>query len=229
MNTLITALTSFTDILNLGRLIFYTFAGALVMGPLRAIVCLLSESQHEQSDSFFVVLSGHAKIDDWYTFGILSLVAGFVLSTIGFSTIIDGAGTKAVAALEPEAKTSSFAYNYPRMTKANGGEKDYASWLISEYYRFVEIAVFLPLGAMMGLVLLAVYALLFLLRDAGRPSVAGFTDAHLSLVVLSATVLGVYYHLWPEVWEKRVLLPVVGAYLRAKRDLVKRLEEMEKA
>ena len=46
-----------TDILNLGRLIFYTFAGALVMSPLQAIVKLLSESQQNQSDSFFVKMS----------------------------------------------------------------------------------------------------------------------------------------------------------------------------
>src|SRR5438445_679567 len=77
------------------------------------------------------------------------------------------------------ANVNSYPYNYPLLRQKK--DEDYAMWLISEYYRFVEIATYIPLGGIIGLILLALYMFVFLFWNPARPDVVGLTTVHIIL------------------------------------------------
>lgn len=217
---------SFTDILNVGRIIFYPFAGVLIVLPLYMIVrLLLGEPSHLLSTQMYEDLKKITTASWSVTFTLFasSLVVGFLLATVGSSMVLGGLSTDVNTEVEREPLArDSFSYNYPFLR--NLAKEDYAGWLISEYYRYVEIATYIPLGGIIGLALIEVYVFVFLLWDFARLGSAGLTAAHtMFLIILGALVL-IKYYLWPEIWVKQVLIPVMRTYLRARRNLINGLE-----
>ena len=69
-----------------------------------------------------------------------------------------------------------YSYSYPRLVSGgvrpkDGSGKDYAAWLISEYYRYVEIAVFIPYSILLSLPVYSFYSLVYLIRTAWQREV----------------------------------------------------------
>jgi len=225
----------FTDILNVGRIIFYPFGGALIVLPLYMILRLLlvmgePGASPALTTSFFTQMSidlKHITMASWpVTFALLasSVVVGFLLATVGFPMVLDGLSADVNTEVEREPLAqSSFSYNYP-LLRNNKDKEDYAGWLISEYYRFIEIATYIPLGGIIGLMLSEVYVGVFLLGDFARSGSPGLTAAHTMFLILLGALVVIKYYVWPEIWAKRVLIPVLRNYLRAKRNLINGLE-----
>ena len=210
-----------TDILNLGRLIFYTAAGALIVFPAFMTGRLLIEPSTSISGQMAGAGAALAKGPVQAVLFLASMVVGFLIATAGFPVVLDGLSDEIRRQMAQEAVGSasySFPRNYPLLRSKS--DDDYAAWLISEYYRYVEIATYIPLGAIGGLVLAALYLLLFLLKDSARPGAAGLTSAHLAFLVVLTTLALIRYWLWPEVWAKRVVVPTIRTYLSAKKNLI---------
>lgn len=212
---------SFTDILNVGRIIFYPFAGFLTIVPFYMIVRLLLDEQPSRLLSTQMLKNLHnitnTTLTVTFTLFMSSLVVGFLLATVGFPMLIDGLGPDISMDVEGEPLAmNSFPYNYPLLRNKKDKDEDYAGWLISEYYRYVEIVTYIPLGGYIGLVLIEVYVFVFLLR-AGS---AGLTAAHTIFLIILGTLVLIKYYVWPEIWVKRILIPVLRTYLRAKRNLI---------
>lgn len=217
---------SITDILNVGRLIFYPFAGILIVFPLYMIVRLLLAEPCETLSAQILIDLRHITNSSWSAASILfasSVVVGFLLATTGFSMVLEELGADVNKNVEQELLSmSSLSYNYPLLRQNK--DEDYAGWLISEYYRYVEIAAYIPLGGIIGLVLLEAYVFLFLLRV----SLVGFTGAHTTFLVILGALVLIKYYVWPEIWVKQVLKSVIRTYLRAKRDLIDGVKRMDK-
>lgn len=226
MKELFDQIKSITDTLNVGRLIFYPFAGVLIVyplsmliqllvtGPCRPLFAQMYQDLNASGAGLGIVLS--------------SIVVGFLVATVGFSAVLEDVVAKVKEEIKQEsANENSFSYNYPLLRQKK--EEDYATWLISEYYRFVEIATYIPLGGISGFVLLELYMFAFLFLDPARRTVAGLTTVHVILVILLGVLILIKYYVWPEVWVKRVLIPVMRTYLRAKKDLIDGVKVVDKA
>jgi len=164
----------------------------------------------------------HVTITSWSVTWLLvatSLIMGFLIAIIGFSTVlvdlVQRLPSEVLVPFGPE--NTSFTYNYPLLRKNKN--EDYATWLISEYYRYIEIATYIPLGAIIGLALLDVYVFLFLVKDFASP-VSGLTEAHFVFLLLFVAWVAVAVWFWPEIWLKRVVAPAVQSYIDSKRKLI---------
>ena len=212
---------SVTDILNVGRLIFYPFAGALVVVPLYLILRLALVDPAPTLSAQLLIDARHVTMTSWSVTWILigsSMIIGFLIATIGFSMLSDLASRMPAEVLTPlSPESTSFTYNYP-LLRQNEAE-DYATWLISEYYRYIEIATYIPLGGIIGLGLVGVYVLVFLLKDFAGPR-AGFTEAHAAFLFIFVVWMVVALWFWPEVWLKRVVAPIVQTYVDSKRKII---------
>jgi hypothetical protein len=191
---------SIADIMNIGRLIFYTFAGALTAIPLYMILSLLlidgtsapSLFTQMRYDLRNITVSAGSFVS--WSLAWTSLIAGFLLAVVGFPLALVGVGAIVDQRMdkEPSDTKYSFPFNYPFLR--NTANEDYAAWLISNYYRYVEITVYIPLGAVVGLALLEVYVFIFLIGDFARPGLPGLTATHIMLLlILSLLVLIKYY------------------------------------
>jgi uncharacterized membrane protein len=98
--------------------------------------------------------------------------------------------------------------------------EDYAAWVVGEYYRYVEIATFIPLGAIAGVIAMILGLAIFLIRDMANTKSAGFTTVHGALLVLAILLAVVTSYVWSEIWMKRVVEPCIRTYLVAKRNLI---------
>jgi hypothetical protein len=213
---------SITDILNIGRLIFYPFAGALAVVPLYMIVRLVLVDPAPTLMAQLLIDSRHVTTTSWSVTLVLmgaSMIVGFMIATVAFSTVL----ADLIQRLPPEIWTpispesTSFTYNYP-LLRQNESE-DYATWLISEFYRYVEIATYIPLGGIIGLALFEVYVFLFLVKDFAGPT-SGFTEAHTIFLLVFVALIVVAVWFWPEVWLKRVVIPTMQGYLDSKRKII---------
>lgn len=207
-------LSKATDILNLGRLIFYTAAGALVVLPACLIGTLFLNEENLRTVSESL----------WTAVGLLvtSMVVGFLIAAAAFPLVIDDLSADVRREMTGQAEADeahSFPRNYP-VLRGKGGVEDYAAWLISEYYRYVEIAAYIPLGGIIGLVLVDIYVLLVLLRESTQRAHAGLTVNHVLFAMIFVALIVIRYWLWPEVWAKRVIAPTIRTYLRAKQQLI---------
>lgn len=216
---------SITDILNVGRLIFYTFAGVLCVIPLFMVISLLLMDGGSAPSLFTQMRDDLRNITTATETSIIwglawtSLVAGFLLAVAGFPLALEDIGATAKQAMaKTDSDTYSFPRNYPFMR--NAANEDYAGWLISEYFRYVEIAVYIPLGAIVGLVLLGVYVFIFFIGDFARPNSAGLTATHIMLLLILYLLVLIKYYIWPEIWVKKVVIPLVQTYYDGKRDIV---------
>jgi hypothetical protein len=221
---------SVTDIFNAGRLIFYPFAGALVVIPfyLLARIILVSPTA-----VLFTQLTNDLKSIDHSPlslaiFAVAAVVVGFLIAVTGFTVLDEQSAeiSKQIAALNPD-RSASFNYNYPLLRQKK--DEDYATWLISEYFRYVEIATYIPIGGMVGLTLMMLYVLVFLMRHFAEAALLGVTSAHVVFILLLISVIITKWYLWPEIWVKRVIVPTLCTFLKAKGNLIEGVKAVERA
>ena len=147
------SLDKITDILNVGRLIFYTAAGFCAILPAAMSMRLLAHDPDPvywgQFLADLVCCARHREV--WAA----SLIFGFVIANLA-NMIVISRFTQPPPSKHPESEKDSYSYAFPRLYSGgvppkDGSGKDYAAWLISEYYRFVEIAVFIPFSILLSL------------------------------------------------------------------------------
>jgi hypothetical protein len=223
-------LKSITDIFNAGRLIFYPFAGALAVIPFYLFARILIVSLQPELDAQLRRDLDSMAYSWWSQAGIVlaAIVVGFLIAVAGFSMLERTGGSLAQdLARENPNRNTSFTYNYP-LLRQNKSE-DYAAWLIAEYYRYVEIATYILLGAMAGLGLMTLYVLVFVLRQFADEAAAVTASAYVVLVLLVAACIFVKGYLWPELWMKRVIVPGLRSFLLAKRNLIEGVKVVDRA
>jgi len=234
---LFSGLDRMTDILNLGRLVFYTAAGALVYAPLWLLVYLL-EVPKIAGQSYFQYLNAAigalGEASSGYPFWFISTVLGFLIAGAAFVTVVAPVSSKVKSQLaHEEINKHGFPYNYPMLVKGSSktdkaDPRDYASWFIAEYYRYVEIVTYLPLGLMLGVLLMALHSGLFLMMRVDANAMPGITDGHVAFVAINFVAAAMWVYVWPQVWVPRVVLPVLKASEQAKRALVQAILDQDK-
>lgn len=219
------SLNKITDILNPGRLLFYTSAGFLVFYPIlmiyRLLVCNNLELTHFLSD-----IKRLAPTDSWEILGG-SLIMGFLIAALGFTTVLKPLSKQMSAQYNDDKdEKNSFPFRYPHMK--NNIEEDYQAWLIAEFYRYVEIVTYIPLGFLLGLTFLFVYTVIYLLLHAVSKPFVEAADGYVFLLVLSA-VLGIsWFGAWEQFWKPRVIEETLRTYTRAKKHLIRGIEDFQK-
>jgi hypothetical protein len=215
------AFSGAADIFTLGRLVFYTAAGALFVYPAAAGLCVLSST-----------LGGHpfaelASMLPTMNLGAMlfsSTVAGFLIAGFGFVRVLSkvDAEAKRRAHLAPVDRRS-----YPfRYRQLRGGESlDCNAWLIQEYFRFVEIVTYVPLGLLAGLGALLLYSIAYVLAWAATGNRFTFGEPHAALGVAASTFTFLAYFVWPRLWVPGVVVPVLEVYHRAKVSIISALDE----
>lgn len=219
------SLTKVTDILNPGRLLFYTSAGFLVFYPILMIYRLLVFSNLELTH-FLSDIKKLAPTDPWEIFGG-SLIIGFLIAALGFTTVLKPL-SKQMSAQNDDDKDEkdSFPFRYPHMKNNDSGE-DYQAWLIAEFYRYVEIVTYIPLGFLIGLAFLFVYTVIYLfLHAVSRPFVEA-VDGYVFLLVLSAVLGILWFGVWEQFWKPRVIEETLKTYTRAKKHLIRGIEDFQ--
>lgn len=210
-----------TDVLNVGRLLFYTAAGALVAIPCDAALAILTCKSHV-GQPIAELLDALPKIDAGVV--ILSTVVGFLLASFGFATVIETIGPRVTETAERvPINTRSYTFRYPQLK--NVDKEDYSAWLISEYFRFVEIVVFIPLGFLFGLGATLLYTLVYMVAWSATGHVTELSAVHRDFIVVAALFAICTFYIWPRFWRPRVVIPVAVAYHRAKLSLVEALDK----
>ncbi len=215
------------DILNVGRLIFYTAGGLLAVYPLTLLAGLLAQSAPPPGGMLTSIAPPSADAA-WLLF-FFSLVAGFVLALIAFQTLTAPAYKRVLARIgQPAPNEFSFNYRYPLLR--NDREQDYQAWLIAEYFRYVEIATLIPLGFVVGVGGLTLYPLVYLLHfGPAALDFAQINSALLWLIVGAAALALIRHYLWPCYWRPLIVEPTVQTFIRAKANLIAGLEALPAA
>jgi hypothetical protein len=202
-----------TGTFKLGRVVFYPFAGVT---PALAVFMLLISLSHPLKETFEAQVSRDVDAVDLVLLWFTALVSGFLVVAGAFVTVIkDLSAHTDVTDFLPG--NFSFPLRYP-VIKGDQSES-YDSWLISEYYRYVEVAVYIPLGVLLSLPIFSIYCAVYLLRQAGTYPTAGFSAGH--SVFLSACVITVsaWLFVWPY-YRTAVLVPLYLCYEQAKKALM---------
>jgi len=218
---------SVTDIFNAGRLVFYPAAGAFVVVPFYLLAAAFLGSPAatfgaQLSQDFARVTSTTALV----VLFLASITVGFLIAVIGFR-VIKRVADAAPASPGEGINPVSFNYNYPLLRQKK--DEDYATWLVGEYFRYVEIATYIPMGIMVGLELTTLYLLVFLVRQFAADAVAGLTSGHVLLPALLVASIVTRGYLWPEVWIPRIITPTVRTFDRAKCNLIEGVKAVERA
>ena len=216
------ALGKITDILNIGRLIFYPAAGLPLVLSLAMILRTVGVSNQPywlQFKSDLVTCIANV----WVWAG--ALIAGFIVANIAYARVVSELSPDSTPRDDDDVDFSHIAYRYPqlrtgrRLSRTTEPDFDFAAWLIAEYYRYVEIAIFIPYGVLLSLPLLSVYSLARILIDFQYP--AGLDACFFgfalwtSLAALSWTVGGQGY------WLPKIATPIYQTYETAKAALIK--------
>lgn len=214
-----------TDILNFGRLIFYPVAGFFIFYPAFMIFKLLA-LRDSQLTTFLENLKDTVPTDFLIIF-VGSLIVGFLIAGYGYVMVIEPLSENVKTEIyELGLEKNSFAYRYPFLR--NSDSEDYQKWLIAEFYRFVEIVTFVPLGALIGLTLFFVYTVLYLLRHAIDKPFYSAGEGYAFLFIL-AVVLGIgRFYIWEDFWKPKVIHPTLRSYIKAKVFLIHGVEEYKK-
>lgn len=212
-----------TDILNVGRLVFYTSAGFCGLLPVVMSVRLLGLAtvNHAYWPQFYSDLVACAKSPSVW---MAAVIAGFVIANLANTVVM-----KQFRPPPPrEIKPDFYSYQYPRLFSGgirpkDGSSKDYAAWLVSEYYRYVEIAVFIPYGILLSLPLYAAYTLLYLVLS--PVSVPGLipNGGHYAFAFWTVIAAFAWTAWWPEFWMPRVAEPVYQSWVNARRAAIQGL------
>ncbi|MGD0886189.1 MAG: hypothetical protein ABSA46_15195 [Thermodesulfovibrionales bacterium] len=213
-----------TDILNVGRLIFYTAAGFLVFYPIVMILRILS-----LSESQFTTFLGNFKDTASTDIPMIlcgSLVVGFLIAPTGFVLFLRPLGIKLNREIqELDLAKLNISYRYPQMKNLEC--EDYHAWLMAEYFRFAEIVTFIPLGFLCGLPLLFVYTVIYLFRYSVACPFAGCGEGCAFLLILSIIIGISWFHVWPKFWLPKVVEETYRAYFESKKFLIAGVEDFK--
>ncbi len=212
----------FLDVLNVGRLIFYSAAGLLALFPVAMIGHLIIVETGE--NGFFTALSASAlAIDDPWLLLFGSTVTGFLIANVGFTTVIIPAYERVDFRLRNfQVSEQRITYRQPQLSN-HAESQDYDRWLVNEYYRFIEIATYVPMGAGLGLACLSIYAAVYLLKASAY---AGDPVPAATWLLAFATLFGALRFLfWPGFWVPRVVVPTVETCLKAQCSLTQGIED----
>lgn len=228
------------DVFNLGRLFFYTAAGSLALFPVVMILRLITleppfpETFAESlrrvvSLNIFVGDAGSDGNAALIAFIITSVLVGFLIANVGFIVIISPLKKKLDRKLRKELsnfekiKNYSIGYNYPRLKNNQEGE-DYDSWLSTEYFRFVEIIVYIPIGFITGLIFFILYTLVYLFYSINVITISDFLNVLIFFFLLCSLVIILIKNVWGEFWLPNIIEETLFSYLETKAYLIKRLE-----
>ena len=215
------AIDKFTDILNVGRMIFYPTAGFCALLPVVMSLRMLKTKAIQ--DSYWAqfgsdLVSCAHRWEVW----LAAAIFGFIIATLANAT----------TDLMPPPKVEedyddNFSYRYPFFMNHSpeaGKKADYAAWLISEYYRYYEIALYIPYGILLSLPVYTVYSLayLFCALDSNTP------EGSAGYVALALWLLGTVFAwtvFWPSFWLPKVVEPTYQDWVKTRRKLIKGLEK----
>lgn len=231
------------DVFNLGRLFFYTAAGSLALIPVVMILRLitLESVPITFTDSLRKVVNLNIFVGDagsegntaLIAFLVTSVLVGFLIANVGFIVVISPLEKKLDRRLREELsdfserENYSIGYNYPRLKNNLEGE-DYDSWLSTEYFRFVEIIVYIPIGFIIGMIFSAIYVFIYLgislFNENISPDQTLYSSTILSVLVISIVIL--QKGVWSIWWYPKIVKETMFAYLFTQAALIKRLEKI---
>lgn len=225
VKAILDGLDKITDILNVGRLIFYTSAGFFGVLPVSMVLRLLAADTPapyywKQFAADLITCSRKGEV--W----LAALIFGFVVANIAYAAVSQGLGRPA-----REPNESGLAFQYPRLSSGGGQPKagsDYAQWWISEFYRYTEIAVYIPYALLLSLPLYALYSLVYMIRvcDRGAAFVLGPHDYAFALWSMASVVA--WRIVWPRYWIPRVAEPICTDSSQALVDITAGLSQLTK-
>jgi hypothetical protein len=213
------SLDRLTDILNVGRLIFYTAAGFCATLPGAMTLRLLGNDRPQPYWTQFLsdLTAGSRRLEVW----LVSLISGFFISSVSLTLVkLRDPGHR-------EFDTESYDYQYPRLS--SGGVhpdkgKDYAAWLVSEYYRYLEIVWYIPAGILFALPFLALYSLVYL-AYAWRAGSPAFGGGHLAFALWMLAAILAWDVVWPRFWVPRIVQPLFEDWVHTRRSTIAGLKE----
>ena len=203
-------LNKLLDNFNLGRACIYTTSGLLFLLPLAMTVeMLVSKPKTGLGEEFIQDISAIFNIQAYIL--LLSYIFGFSIVSAMYPLI---------KKVNKEFKQQNENEDYHNINRhfsrlANIGNREPLGWLISEYFRFVEAAVYLPISLVFFLILMSFYFL------AGIPKY-GLIAFCCATVFLGLFLLSVF--LFRFFWKPKVIVPTVQYFLEAKRNLIDGLE-----
>ena len=210
-----------TDVLNVGRVIFYPAAGILPTVPALMIPQVMANplepSFAEQflCDFNFVLIETESPLILFFT----ALIVGFLIATAAFCLVIHKLGAEARKEAEEGAiNNKSHAYQYPFLK--DDETTDYQQWLISEYYRYVELATFIPVGFLLSLPLVSLYNLIYLIRLLGEGKYTPFAWGTPLCILFFIATWFCWIVLWRKFWVVKVVKRTLAVYHNAKVHLI---------
>ena len=218
-----------TDILNVGRLIFYTTAGFSAVLPVSMCLRILAVQDQSLKPYWARFLDDSRTCAHHVEVWLVALVFGFIVAALAYSLVMEK------SLLPPKSDKSdidenSFEYNYPRLfsggvpDKQQSATKDYAAWLISEYYRYLEIVIFIPYGILLSIPVYSLYSLIYLIQATDQAHGFAFGAAHLAFALWTlAAVIG-WGILWPK-WVHRVAYPAYKSWRTARLNTIEGLRK----
>lgn len=226
IKTLGESLNNFTDILNVGRLIFYTAAGLCGILPFAMGLHMLSIKSVDLNywTQFYNDIDPLLKL---WQFWVVAGIFGFIIA------VLANAVTRLSSPpLDNDARTDYFAFQYPSLKNAgqlpaNPGTDDYATWLIMEYYRYYEIALFIPYGILLSLPVYSIYSLAYLFRVLELNSPLG-AAGYVAFALWTFLALFAWTVFWPQYWVPKVVEPTYQSWVLARRRLIKGLDDFRK-
>lgn len=218
------SLDKVTDILNVGRLIFYTAAGFCVLLPWDMTLRMLADKPADLYWNRFLTDLGNGSAS--WRLWLAALIVGFVIANIANMLVI----SRFVPPPPRQPRPDSYAFAYPRLFSGgvrpkDGAVKDYAAWLISEYYRYLEIAVFIPYSIALSLPVYSLYSLLFLFRAAGHAPPTVPNAGHFAFAFWALLTIFVWGFLWPHFWLPRIAQPLYRGWVDARRAAIDGLQD----
>ncbi|MBZ5636586.1 MAG: hypothetical protein LAO55_25965 [Acidobacteriia bacterium] len=226
VKSLIDGFDKVTDILNVGRLLFYTTAGFCAVLPLA--MCILLLGHDNVPYSYWVqFMSDLVKSSRQFAVWIASLIFGFIIS------VLANAMYQPKSVPEEQAIPQSYAFQYPRLysggvQRTGSTPKDYAAWLVSEYYRYFEIALFIPYGLLLSLPVYSLYSLAYLIRTTSHAKGFVLDTSYFAFPIWTFGSGLAWTVLWPDFWLPQVVQKTYEDWVRAKRNAIKGLEQFVK-
>lgn len=210
MDQFLTVVKTLTDVFNLGRLVFYPLAGALLVAPLDLLMRLLLTSSVRpfQAQLAHDLSAMGGRTAEQVALLLGSTVVGFSIAGTTFVSVI----SRAQDGAEKQEK-----YAFPRLYPLLRTEREnYSDWLVAEYFRFLEIVVHFPVALLGMMVLLDLYALTHLLLSSE-------SSGALALLVTTTLTISLWltWRLW---WREAIVAQVAQRYCEAKRHLADAVE-----